>query len=129
MSLSNDVRYCLVLLYRPCGLSSHSSFHYFSSLLLLMCTLTCQSAQSIFGSFFFVREDPVQVLQLDQMKVQNRLARLLLVNSYHRTSVILVTAVCHCRHHDVAGKCSSQMCLHKCYQNKSVFIVLLCLPI
>lgn len=125
VSLSNDLRYCLVLFYRPCGLSSHSSFHYFFSLLLLMRTLTCQSARNIFGCFFFCKRGSSPSLpQLDQMKVQNRLVRLLLVNSYRRTSVILVTAVCHCRRHEVQDKCGSQMSMHKCYQNKSVFIVL-----
>lgn len=70
-------------------------------------------------SFFFFgrRGSSPRCPQLDQMKVQHRLVRLLLVNSYCWTSVILVIVVWHCRHHEVRGKCGSQMPLHKWYRN------------
>ena len=45
-----DIAWCFF--YRPCGFYSHSSFHYFSSPLLLIHTQTRQSARSIFGWFF-----------------------------------------------------------------------------
>lgn len=119
ISLSNDLRYYLVHFYRPRGLSSHCSFHYFSSVLLLMRTLTSHSPRSIFGCFFFYpKESSPSLSQLDPMNVQNRLARLLLVNIHSWTSVIFITAVCHCLQREVQGKCGSQMSLHKCYHNK-----------
>lgn len=45
-----DIAWCFF--YRPRGLYSCSSFHYFSSLLLLIHTHSRQSAGSIFGWFF-----------------------------------------------------------------------------
>lgn len=83
-----DIAWCLF--HTPAwAFSSHRSFHYFPSPLRLMRTLPCQSARSISGGLFLlVRGAGPSAPQLDKkMKVQNRLARLL-VNSRRRTSVI-----------------------------------------
>lgn len=124
ISLSNDLRYCLVLLYRPCGLSSHSSFHYFLFHAALWCVLipVSQPEVSLRVSFLGVCKSWSSLPSPIRPNESAKQISEAVVNSYHRTSVILVTTVHLCGHRKVRCKCGSQMSLHKCSQNKSLFV-------